>query len=223
MIKLAVIAALVLVPAVGLAAQSAAEVKGARGVRLFRQADTDGNGVLSRAEFGRAMPHLANAFSRIDVNRDGQIARAELAAWNKAQRSGRRANAAERFRHADADGDGAISHAEAGKHAPRLARRFDAIDADRDGRLTQEELRAYREAKRGRSDQPAEQGQRERQQNGGGEGQVIVAAVVAQRDVAGQASQTVFAQPRGKRGQYDQRHDHGQNPLQHGIIVDSPP
>lgn len=150
MLKLALIAALVLVPAAGLAAEGAADLKGARGARLFRQADTDGNGMLSRAEIGKAMPYLAGAFERIDANNDGQVSRAELAAWKKAQRSGRRANAAEGFRHADADGDGAISRDEAGKHAPRLARRFDAIDADRDGKLTQEELRAYREAKRGR-------------------------------------------------------------------------
>jgi Ca2+-binding EF-hand superfamily protein len=78
-------------------------------------------------------------------------ARAEPNAWSKARRSARQAQAAERFRHADADGDGAISRAEAEAHAPRLAQKFARIDTDRDGRLTQDELRAYREAKRGRA------------------------------------------------------------------------
>lgn len=44
----------------------------------------------------------------------------------------------------------ALPRAEVEKALPRLAKKFDLIDADRDGRLTEDELRAYREAKRGR-------------------------------------------------------------------------
>ena len=152
MLKRTLIAALVLIPAMSFAADNAADAKATRPARLFKHADTDGNGALSRAEVQKAMPYLAGKFDRIDANKDGQLSHGELKAWKQAQRSGRQAKAAERFRHADADGDGAISRAEAAAHAPRLAKRFDAIDANKDGKLTQEELRAYREAKRGRKD-----------------------------------------------------------------------
>ncbi|TSA13742.1 MAG: calcium sensor EFh [Betaproteobacteria bacterium] len=147
MFKYSLIATLILVPAIGVAADGAVGAKGGRAAQ-FRNADTDGNGTLSRAEFARAMPHLAPKFDSIDSNKDGELSRAELAAWKKAHRVERQAKAVERFRHADTDGDGAISRAEAAKHAPRLAKRFDQIDADKDGKLTPEELRAYREAKR---------------------------------------------------------------------------
>lgn len=149
MFKHSLIAALILVPAMGIAADGADGAKGGRAAH-FRDADTDRSGTLSRAEVEKAIPYLSQKFDGIDRNKDGQLSRAELAAWNKTHRGGRQAKAAERFRHADADGDGAISRAEAAKHAPRLAKRFDQIDADRDGRLTQEELRVYREAKRSR-------------------------------------------------------------------------
>ena len=61
----------------------------------------------------------------------------------------------ERFKKADADGNGAISRAEAEKAMPRLARHFDRIDANKDGQVTREEMAAARKAffeqrKRGR-------------------------------------------------------------------------
>ncbi len=152
MFKRTLIATLILVPAIGFAADNAAGAKSPRAAGGVKKADTDGNGTLSRAEVGKAMPHLAGKFNSIDANKDGQLSRSELNAWKKAHRGERRAKAVERFRHADADGDGAISRAEAVKHAPRLAKKFDQIDANKDGKLTQDELRAYREAKRSRKD-----------------------------------------------------------------------
>ncbi len=152
MFKRALIAALILVPAIGFAADNTAGAKGHRAAGWFKKADADRNGMLSRAEVEKAMPRLAPKFDSIDTNKDGQLSRGELHAWKKAHRGERQAKAAERFRHADADGDGAISRAEAEKHAPRLAKKFDQIDANKDGKLTQDELRAYREAKRSRKD-----------------------------------------------------------------------
>ncbi len=152
MFKRTLIAALILVPAIGFAADNTAGAKGPRGAGHFSKADTNGDGKLSRAEVEKAMPHLAGKFDSIDTNKDGQLSRGELNAWKKAHRGERQAKAAERFRHADGDGDGAISRAEAEKHAPRLARKFDLIDGNKDGKLTQDELRAYREAKRSRKD-----------------------------------------------------------------------
>jgi Ca2+-binding EF-hand superfamily protein len=150
--KRSLIAALILVPAVGFAADNTAGAKGPRSASQFSKADADGDGKLSRAEVEKAMPRLAGRFDSIDTNKDGQLSRGELRAWKKAHKSERQAKAAERFRHADTDGDGAISRAEAEKHAPRLAKKFDQIDSNKDGKLTQDELRAYREARRSRKD-----------------------------------------------------------------------
>ena len=55
----------------------------------------------------------------------------------------------EQFRKADADGNGMLSRAEAGKGAPRLAKHFDAIDANRDGQISPDEIRAWRKNARG--------------------------------------------------------------------------
>lgn len=65
-------------------------------------------------------------------------------------RAKRQARFNERFKQADADGDGALSRAEAEKGMRRLARRFDAIDADQDGRVTREEIEAARKARASR-------------------------------------------------------------------------
>jgi Ca2+-binding EF-hand superfamily protein len=151
MFKRSLIAALMLIPVAGIAADNAAGAKSPRSASHFSKADTDGNGALSRAEVEKAMPHLSGKFDSIDTNKDGQLSRGELNAWKKAHRAERQARAAERFRHADTDGDGAISRAEAEKHAPRLAQKFDLIDANKDGKLTQDELRAYRDSKPSRS------------------------------------------------------------------------
>lgn len=123
----------------------------------FAAADSDGNGVLSRAEVERALPRLAPDFDRIDRNRDGSVSREELSAYLQAGRSRSGAAAgdgfAEHFRRADADGDGALSRAECERSLLRLAAKFDRIDRDRDGRLTREELKAWfddRRAARGK-------------------------------------------------------------------------
>ena len=150
MFKSSLIAVLILAPAMGIAADTGVGAKGARAAGHFSKADTDRNGRLSRAEVDKALPQLARKFDSIDGNKDGQLSRGELYAWKRAHKGEWQARAAERFRHADANGNGAISRAEAEKHAPRLAKKFDRIDSDRNGSLTQEELRAYRETKRSR-------------------------------------------------------------------------
>ena len=61
-------------------------------------------------------------------------------------RAERQAKFNERFKKADADGNGAISRAEAEKSMPRLVRRFDSIDANKDGQVTREEFAAARKA-----------------------------------------------------------------------------
>ncbi len=153
MFKRSLIAALILVPAIACAADNPAAVKSPRSAGHFAKADSNADGKLSRAEFDQAMPRLAGKFDSMDADRDGQLTRAELHAWKKAHKDtvskgDRQAKAAERFKHADTDGDNAISRVEADKHAPRLAKKFDLIDGNKDGKLTQDELRAYRETRR---------------------------------------------------------------------------
>jgi len=153
MVTRAMIAALLLVPVASVAADGIAPFKGQRTAAWFKKADADRNGTLSRAEFDQARPRLLGKFDSIDADKDGRLSRSELRAWAKAQKVARQKTRPDLFRHVDTDGDGAISRAEAEKHAPRLAKKFDRIDTDSDGKLTQEELRAYREAKRGRNRQ----------------------------------------------------------------------
>ena len=66
----------------------------------------------------------------------------------------REARFTERFKKADADGNGVLSRAEAEKGMRRLVRHFDAIDANRDGQVTMDEIRAARKARGARKGQP---------------------------------------------------------------------
>jgi hypothetical protein len=57
----------------------------------------------------------------------------------------------ERFKRADANGDGRLSREEAKKGMPQVARDFDRIDANKDGMVTVEELEAARKSRPGAS------------------------------------------------------------------------
>ena len=103
------------------------------GMDRLRQADTNGDGMISRDE-AAALPMIAKHFDEIDANHDGQITADELRAFHQGQR-------AAHFKKLDADGDGRISRAEA-QSAPRLAEHFDQLDANKDGFLTPDELAA---------------------------------------------------------------------------------
>lgn len=149
----AVIAALLLAPAIALAATTG---KNARLAGQFRRADADGNGMLSRAEAERAAPPLAKHFDAIDAGRDGQISPEEIRAFRRSERGARGGargtQAGAKFEHyfarADADGDGALSRAEAERGLPRVAKKFGRIDRDGDGRLTRAEMQAWLAARR---------------------------------------------------------------------------
>ena len=133
------IAALAITASAGLGA-IAADGHGPHGgmAERLKQADTDGNGMLSRDE-AKALPMISKHFDEIDANHDGQITAEELRAFHRQHAEQRRA---EHWKKLDTDGDGRISKAEAQAGAPRLFEHFDDIDADHDGFITPEELRA---------------------------------------------------------------------------------
>ena len=55
----------------------------------FARADSDVDGVLSRAEAERGLPRVAKKFDRIDRDRDGRLTREEMQAWLAARRAAR--------------------------------------------------------------------------------------------------------------------------------------
>ena len=112
-----------------------------RGGERLKAADTNGDGMISRAE-SAALPRIAQQFDQIDANRDGQVTKDELRAFHQQHHGDRKGG----MKRADTDGDGRISKAEAQASAPRLFEHFDAIDANRDGFVTREEMKAARKA-----------------------------------------------------------------------------
>jgi Ca2+-binding EF-hand superfamily protein len=82
-------------------------------------------------------------FSRLDLNKDGKITRAEMKQYREAQ-----------FKAADADGNGAINSVEMAafvkaRMAERLNARFTAGDKNKDGKITLDEMRG-RKGRHGR-------------------------------------------------------------------------
>jgi hypothetical protein len=129
-----------------LAAPEGRDGRGAMHERI-KQADTDGNGMLSRAE-AAALPRIAKHFDEIDANHDNQITADELKAFHEKMRGAHDKQRAEHWKKLDTNGDGKISRDEAKAGAPRLAEHFDAIDANKDGFITPDEMKAAHEKRR---------------------------------------------------------------------------
>ena len=133
--RITLIAALAVASSAAFAAV-AAEGHGPRGAiaERLKQADIDGNGMLSREE-AKALPMISKHFDEIDADHDGQVTAEELRAFHQKRQ-------AEHWKKLDTDGDGRISRDEAKANAPRLFEHFDEIDANKDGFITPDELRA---------------------------------------------------------------------------------
>lgn len=127
-------------------ADSEAEVEASRAHPLL-EADTDGNGLLSKTEFIAAQDAR---FAKADADKDGVIAGAELAAlkpehrgkgpWGKGKGKGPdgkgRMDPEARFAAADTNADGVLIKAEVETQA---ATKFAELDANGDGTLGEDE------------------------------------------------------------------------------------
>jgi Ca2+-binding EF-hand superfamily protein len=140
---LTLLAALGLVSVATLTLAADPQDRGGNFAERFKQADTDGNGMLSRQE-AAALPMIAKHFDEIDANKDNQITQDELRAFHEKHRGERGKHRGDFLKKLDTDGDGRISREEA-KAAPRLLEHFDAIDANKDGFITAEEMKAAHE------------------------------------------------------------------------------
>lgn len=130
--KLLMAAAGVAVLAAGAAgiALAQGEPRGERGERGFFGADSNNDGVLTRAEFDAGQQAL---FARLDANNDGQLTREEGRAQRAMQHGGRRGHRGGpgfELARADANNDGNITRDE---FLARPIEMFDRLDTNHDG------------------------------------------------------------------------------------------
>jgi hypothetical protein len=115
--------------------------------------DADGNGAVTLAE---ARAGAATMFAGADADKDGRVTADEMRAFHGKEGGHHRGSHGGRYApghdgrpggplHFDADGDGAVSLAEA---QSGIERHFGEIDSNRDGSLTAQEVRAAHEAHR---------------------------------------------------------------------------
>ena len=98
--------------------------------------DANDDGVISQQE-AEQNPGIAEAFDRIDTNRDQNINPEELrAAYTRV--------AEVNFEQLDFNGDGVVSQREAEAVPPSLHETFDRVDADGDSNVSQAEYEAAR-------------------------------------------------------------------------------
>lgn len=103
----------------------------------FAAADTNGDGVVTRAEF---LSHRDASFTKLDRNKDGVVSPADFPRLAK-RKPEALARLTAAMDGADSNGDGAISRSELAQSPPMM---FDRADADRDGRVTKAEYDAAR-------------------------------------------------------------------------------
>jgi len=111
----------------------AADVPAPAGAPPRAKLDTNGDGVIDRAEAAKA-PRLAAQFDTLDKNKDGKLSRDELPRWHGARHGRGPGGRGEMMAKLDTNKDGRISREEA-KADPRLAARFDQMDVNKDGYL----------------------------------------------------------------------------------------
>jgi Ca2+-binding EF-hand superfamily protein len=106
----------------------------------FDRIDADRDGTISRAE-AASSPRLTQKFDKLDQDRNGNLTKAELDQHMHDKRQEMHDRMEQKFKSADADGDGQLSSDEA-KGMSHIAQNFAAIDANGDGLVSRDELRA---------------------------------------------------------------------------------
>ncbi|MGE0660536.1 MAG: EF-hand domain-containing protein [Reyranellaceae bacterium] len=100
---------------------------GRHGDRGFSMADTNGDSVISKAEFETGRDKL---FQKLDANSDGTFTREEASA------------SAEAWRKKAAETGKTVSPDREAKHKARGEKMFNDLDTDKDGRITKAEFDA---------------------------------------------------------------------------------
>jgi hypothetical protein len=105
------------------------------------RADTDHDGRVSRAEYDAAgSQRRSDWFDKLDLNKDGYISQDEMRQARETRHANMRGHMDEKFKEADANGDGQLSLDEVQAKIPRLASHFSDLDKDKNGLLSKEEL-----------------------------------------------------------------------------------
>src|SRR5665811_1751655 len=109
---------------------------------MFKKLDTNGDGVISKAEFNA---FNAKHFKELDTNKDGKLTLEELqGGQNQTGQSPEMGHGDgtthldQRFNAADANHDGGLDREEA-KDMPMLSQYFDEVDTNKDGKVTRQE------------------------------------------------------------------------------------
>jgi len=124
----------------------AGNTKGSKMEEMFKNADKDNDGTLTRDE-AKALPRVAKNFDRIDTDKDGTVSIEEIYASAKKVAKEIEEQDKARFDAADKDHDGTLDRDEA-KTFPRISQNFDKIDANKDGKVSQAEIKSYAKAQR---------------------------------------------------------------------------
>ena len=121
---------------------------------MFEKLDSDGNGAISLAEVQaeERAKRMAENFSTIDTNGDGELTPEELKAHKETRRKQQaegkgpqKAKGKGGMKMLDTDESGSISRQEADK-AERISEKFDDIDTDGNGELSGVEIRDHMQA-----------------------------------------------------------------------------
>ncbi|HEX5126918.1 MAG TPA: EF-hand domain-containing protein [Rhodocyclaceae bacterium] len=111
---------------------------------MLKAADTNNDGLISKAEAEQNLPRLAKHFDDIDTNKDGMLSSDELKAMHDKMLAHRphHPHFHDGLMAADTNHDGVISRAEAEAMTQKIMQNFDAADTNKDGQLSRDEIKA---------------------------------------------------------------------------------